>query len=138
MYCQKCGKELINEEAFCPVCGTKQNTEKYITIDKGEDKKRLYAFYIAVATSPVLFIFRMLGQTNKRIEAGGGSWRAHDVYLLPGNIQAVMILVLLCSTILNIALRKNSDSTDKSKSGITTVLVFVNILFGMFITFTEF
>lgn len=139
MYCEKCGKELINGETFCPACGKNQKEEKRTFTNNGEDKNRLYAFYIAIATSPILFILRMLGQTSKHIEAGvGGSWKSHDVSIVPGNIQAIMILILVVSTILNIVLRKNSNSTNNSKAGITIAMLFVNILFGMFITFTQF
>lgn len=139
MYCPNCGKELVNDETFCPECGKNQKEEKRQFINNGEDKKKLYAFYVAIATSPMLFIFRMLGQTKQHIEAGvGGSWRDHDVSIVPGNIQAIMILILVVSTILNIMLRKNSNSTDNSKAGITNTMLVINVLFGMFITFTEF
>lgn len=139
MYCEKCGKELINDEAFCPACGAKRKEPKQTFSNNGEDKKNLYAFYVAIATSPILFILRMLGQKNEHIEAGvGGSWRSHDVIVVPGNIQAIMIILLVIATILNIALRKNSNSKNNSKAGITNTMLVINILFGLFITFTQF
>ena len=137
MYCENCGKELVNDETFCPSCGKKQKEQNFI--GSGEDRKKLYAFYIAVATSPILFIIRMLGQTSEHINAGtGGAWRSYDVNVVPGNIKAIMILILIASTFLNIVFRRNSTSTDNSKAGITNTMLVINILFGIFIIFTQF
>lgn len=139
MYCSKCGKELLNGEAFCPSCGTNQGAKKQSFKNNIEDKNKLYAFYIAIATSPILFVFRMLGQTTQKLNAGvAGSWKSQSASIVPGNIQAIMILILVVSTILNVVLRKNSTSTDDSKKGITNFMLVINILFGMFITFTQF
>lgn len=139
MYCTNCGKELINGETFCPSCGKKQNESKITVTINHENKKNLYAFYIASATTPLLFIIRMLNQTSKHIPAGvNGSWKSHDISIVPGNIQAIMILLLIASTFLNIHLRKNADTSNADKIGITKIMLAVNILLGFIITFGKF
>ncbi len=138
MYCKNCGKELTNEENFCSSCGKKQNKEKgeFIYIDSS--KKSLHAFYIAVITSPLLFIIRMLTQTTERRGLSDGSWYSHNVNVVPGNIQAIMIVILIASTFLNVALRKDNPQNNESKTRITKLLLIINIVFGIFITFMEF
>lgn len=138
MYCTNCGKELTNSEKFCPSCGKKQNDNRQYLTNTDGIKKGLYSFYISVITSPVLFIIRMLTQTTEHIGLSDGAWRSNDLIAVPGNIQAVMIAVLITSTLLNIMLRKNMPSSEKNKIKISNVMLVVNILFGIFITFTAF
>lgn len=138
MYCKNCGKELTNSEKFCPSCGKKQNDEKPEFVNLDGIKKSLYSFYISVITSPILFILRMLTQSTERKGIADGAWRSYDASVVPGNIQAVMIAILIASTLLNIMLRKNMPSSEKNKIKITKVMLIVNIVFGIFITFTEF
>lgn len=139
MYCTKCGKELVSSEKFCSSCGKSQNETKQNFISDDEDKKNLFAFYIAMATLPILFIIRMLAQTSKHFPAGvNGSWRSYDVSYVPGNIKAIMIVLLIVSTFLNISLRKNSNSSNNSKSVATKIMLVANVLLGLVITFGEF
>lgn len=138
MYCKNCGKELTNSEKFCPSCGKKQNDEKREFTNIDGIKKSLYSFYMSMITSPVLFIIRMLTQTTERRGLSDGAWRSYDASVVPSNIQAVMLVVLITSTLLNIMLRKNIPSNEENKIKITKVMLIVNIVFGIFITFTEF
>ncbi len=138
MYCKNCGKELTNEEKFCSSCGKKQVNEKREFIHIDGINKSLHAFYISVITSPLLFIIRMLTQTTERRGISDGSWYTYDACVVPSNIQAIMIVILIISTLLNLALRKNIPSSEEGKKKITKALLFINIVFGVFITFMVF
>ena len=138
MYCKNCGKELTNSEKFCPSCGKKQNDEKREFKNIEGIKKSLYSFYISVITSPILFIIRMLAQTTEHRGIADGAWRSYDAIIVPDNIKAIMIVILITSTLLNIMLRKNIPSNEEDKIRITKAMLVVNIVFGIFITFIEF
>lgn len=105
-------------------------------VARAEDNKRNVAFFLAVATTPVLFIIRMLSQTTEHVNAGeGGAWKSYDRTVVPGNIQAVMFVLLAASIGISAYLRKTSKSKNYSKSTLTTVLSVINALLGMILIF---
>ncbi len=135
MYCTQCGKELVNGERFCPICGKNQieNQSSVSITVKDEKNKKMYAFWIAVATSPVLFIIRMLAQTEEHVPAGvGGSWKSHTTTHISSGIQAIMALLLIISTILVLVFGKGK-SEGNGKMFVTKVLIPINILIGIFL-----
>ncbi len=141
MYCRKCGKELVNSEKFCPHCGTNQ-IPKMSNMDKtaasNKRKQVICALCIAAMTSPILFIIRMLSVTTKFVPAGsGGAWRDYTAAVVPENIQAIMIVLLIASTIANIILTLGGKKYEPEHVRMTRFLVVINILIGLAVTLSE-
>ena len=136
MYCSKCGKELGEGQRFCPDCGTACGGETPTPCKNG---KIPYAYYLSLATSPILFIIRMLFQTSETSTPGvNGAWRAATHYIVPGNIRAVMFLLLAASTIIVNKYRNEAPKPADSRVRTAGIMMFVNILLGVSIIMLQF
>ncbi len=136
MYCSKCGKELSEGQRFCPDCGTACGGETPTPCKNG---KIPYAYYLSLATSPILFIIRMLFQTSETSTPGvNGAWRAATHYIVPGNIRAVMFLLLAASTIIVNKYRNEAPKPADSRVRTAGIMMFVNILLGVSIIMLQF
>ena len=98
-----------------------------------------YAYYLSLATSPILFIIRMLFQTSETSTPGvNGAWRAATHYIVPGNIRAVMFLLLAASTIIVNKYRSEAPKPADSRVRTAGIMMFVNILLGVSIIMLQF
>lgn len=77
MYCKKCGKEILDDSEFCPICGEKQNEEsKTINAEVVNAKSklaagllnifipgigRIYLGYIGIGVAQLLLSFIFVG-----------------------------------------------------------------------------
>ena len=94
-------------------------------------------FLLTIATSPVLFIIRMLTQTTEHVDQGvNGTWRSYDRVFVPGNIKAIMMLLLVASICLSTYLQKKLKQTSNNSSTIT-ILNIINAFVGLLIIFIE-
>ena len=133
MFCSKCGTEISGDASYCPKCGASQISQR--KNNESGRLKYLYAYFVAIATSPVLFVIRMLGQTSEHVSAGtGGAWTSYDRMVVPGNIKAIMFTILICSTIYVCSALFKKAFVNSNKAKITKIMLFFNIIFGIVIT----
>lgn len=135
----KCGNEIENGARFCTNCGAPQANENFTYAqapDRGQmpymsmmptprrtqaDNKSLYALLIAIFTSPLMLIVRLLTQEEK-----GSSWfwtSAYTYYELSEPMQLLMLVLLgslLVATI--ILLKLQSRPVNKNRLAWTIVL----------------
>ena len=72
MFCQNCGKELLDDVKYCDQCGASigiRNEGKVYKESKVLDKLAVITSYI---TSPVILILRFLLEENVRMSFGRG------------------------------------------------------------------
>ena len=66
MYCKKCGKELNNDERYCPICGTEQDSQVTLNGDpfdmppQVEEKKPLRVWSIFSTIGKILGIVSLV------------------------------------------------------------------------------
>ncbi len=137
MYCIRCRNLIEDGAAFCTYCGQNQSVSPltYIPMTYKEDSRRTQAFYISLLTLPLLFIIRTSVQETVFVT---DSWKiGATAEVVPDDMKIFMFIILLASTLLNVFLRASSNSSRKSFSAITTVLLFVNIVVGIPIIMME-
>ena len=138
MYCIRCGKELTHGEIFCSSCGQNQNEIVQTVQTNRENTKKLFAFLIAILTSPILLMIRMSNQKSEYISAGTkNNWRGYTQAQVPDNIKALMIVLLIVSTVLVIVLGNDWQSKRYDMKSGTKALLVLNILVGCFLAFAQ-
>ena len=135
MYCSNCGNEIKDEELFCSKCGRVKQIKKIQFF--GELKSSLYTRCIYVGTLAIMFIIRMLTQTTER-RYGDGYWRATDVTFVPGNVKAIMLLLMAVSVFAIITIRNNLPETEKDNLVFRILSMVFYIFVGISMTFLEF
>lgn len=137
MYCIKCGQRLDENSRFCIKCGQKQG--EILSVNENNsftttttNSKKLLAYYIAVLTSPLILVFRLVAQTTESYEVNNwGAIMTRERTYLPGEMQVVLFVLLAISTFLVISLRRNSSPISKAKSAATIFFLIFNIIFGI-------
>ena len=124
--CKKCGNEIEEGNKFCSHCGARlENFELTNGFTKG-----LVAYYVQLFVSPVIFIIRMLSQQIQRIDGG---WKHYDAYVVPGNIKAIMYVLLSGAVLFAFSCRGKEDPENKKKILYAKILSIVNVFVSILI-----
>ena len=75
----------------------------------------------------------MLTQTTERVDGG---WKSYDRVFVPGNIKAIMVILLIASIFLSNYFQKKHNDANK-KSSTIALLNIMNVVIGFLIIIVE-
>ena len=141
MFCKNCGNQLNDNANFCPKCGCRTNDNDIIQSNvnnnkTGSNSKKLfsYAFYLSLINAPLMLIIRL---TCSKTRTAYG-WRGEYAQsYIPGNIIAVMLLLLFGIIIASFVLKKESGVNDKKSNVKIIVSNVVSAIIGLAITLLQ-
>ncbi len=139
MYCKFCGTVVDEGARFCQACGknltdSAVNTSAEIKQESTSNTmpSKSYGTLVSALTLPILFIIRMLTQTSESVSAGTyGAWRDYSYVSVPGNIKAIMFMLLAASALYSIFTIK------EKKQLVILPFVALNVLLGITIIMVQ-